>query len=110
MLQAELDEFLGYEKYERSENPNYRNGSYPRKLQTPYGEIEIDMPRDRMSLFDPKIVPKKGNTLTEDLQHKIMIMYSKGLSTRDIVDMLNDFYGVELSPSLISRLTDKIIP
>ncbi|WP_459894892.1 transposase [Hydrogenobaculum acidophilum] len=54
-----MREFLGYEKYEIDENPNYRNSSYPRRLKTPYKEIEIDMPKDTISLFEPKIVPKK---------------------------------------------------
>lgn len=109
-LEAELDDFLGYEPYERSDNPNYRNGYYKRKVQVENGNIEIRMPRDRNSEFEPKIVPKNGTKISKDIQEKILLLYAKGLSTRDIVDIVKDIYGVELSPSLISRITDRILP
>lgn len=63
MLQAELDEFLGYPKYKRSDNPNYRNGSYSKTVNTLYGQIDVEIPRDRLSMFDPKLIPKGEKTL-----------------------------------------------
>ncbi len=110
LLEAELEEFLGYPKHKRSSNPNSRNGHYSKTLNSPLGNITIDVPRDRFSEFNPKLVPKGSKSLVEDLQNKLMLLYSKGLSTRDIQDILKDIYGVELSPSTIYRLTDRIIP
>ncbi len=110
LLQAELEEFLGYPKHKRSNNPNSRNGYYSKTLNSPLGNLTINVPRDRFSEFDPKLIPKGSRSLVEDLQNKLMLLYSKGLSTRDIQSILKDIYGIELSPSTISRLTDRIIP
>ncbi len=110
MLQAELDEFLGYERYKRSNNPNSRNGSYEKTINTPSGQIKISIPRDRLSEFEPTLVPKGEKVLLKELQEKLFLLYSKGLSTRDIQDILEDIYGTRLSASTISRLTDRIMP
>ena len=110
LLEAELEEFLGYPKHKRSNNPNSRNGYYSKTLSSPFGNLTINFPRDRFSEFNSKLIPKGSKSLVEDLQHKLMLLYSKGLSTRDIQDILKDIYGIELSPSTISRLTDRIIP
>ena len=110
LLEAELEEFLGYPKHKRSNNPNSRNGYYSKTLNSPLGNLTINVPRDRFSEFDPKLIPKGSKSLVEDLQNKLMLLYSKGLSTRDIQSILKDIYGIELSPSTISRLTDRIIP
>lgn len=108
-LEGELDEFLGYSKYQRKPADNSRNGKATKSLQTENGEIELQVPRDRKSQFEPKIV-KKRQTVLEDLQDKIVALYSKGMTTRDIQDFLQDLYGIEISPSLISRLTDRLLP
>lgn len=108
-LEGELEEFLGYSKYQRKPADNSRNGKSTKSLQTENGEIELQVPRDRKSQFEPKIV-KKRQTVLEDLQGKIIAMYSKGMTTRDIQDFVQDMYGIEISPSLISRLTDRLLP
>ena len=110
LLEAELEEFLGYKKHQRSNSPNSRNSYYPKALKSHLGKLQINVPRDRFSEFAPKLIPKGSKSLVEDLQHKLMLLYSKGLSTRDIQDILKDIYGIELSPSTISRLTNRIIP
>jgi|TARA_B100001971_G_C18167269_1_gene524953 transposase-like protein len=108
-LESELDEFLGYPKHQRSTNRNYRNGHTEKAIRTDSGEMDLKVPRDRDSDFEPQLV-KKRQTVLEDLEEKIIALYSKGMTTRDIQDLLGEMYGVDLSPSLISRLTDRIIP
>ncbi len=111
LLEKELEEYLGYSKHERREDPdNYRNGYYEKKVNTSLGEIDIKVPRDRKSEFEPALIPKGEKSLVEDLQKKLFLLYSKGLSTRDIQDILEDVYGTRLSASTISRITDRIIP
>ena len=109
MLEAELSEHLGYERYEAAgrKSGNNRNGGYGKKVRTSNGEVEIQVPRDRNGSFEPKIVPKYGNT-TNELEEKILGMYAKGVSTRDIQDTLAELYGVEVSPGTISKVTDKV--
>ena len=109
MLEAELSDHLGYEKYEAKgrNSGNNRNGHYEKKLRTSNGDVQIEVPRDRNGTFEPKIVPKYGRNTTE-LEEKILGMYARGVSTRDIQDALTEMYGVEVSPSLISKVTDKI--
>jgi len=108
-LEAELEEFLGYSKYERSENDNYRNGYTLKTVKTDVGEVEIKTPRDRKGEFEPKAVPKR-KTMIEDLESKIVALYAKGMSTRDIQELLSDMYGMDISPSLISKITDRLLP
>ena len=108
-MESELDEFLGYPKHQRSTNRNYRNGHTEKAIRTDSGEMDLKVPRDRDSDFEPQLV-KKRQTVLEDLEEKIIALYSKGMTTRDIQDLLGEMYGVDLSPSLISRLTDRIIP
>ena len=81
-LEAELEEFLGYSKYERSENDNYRNGYTSKTVKTDIGEVEIKTPRDRKGEFEPKAVPKR-KTMIDDLESKIVALYAKGMSTKD---------------------------
>ena len=109
MLEAELSDHLGYEKYEAKgrNSGNNRNGHYEKKLRTSNGDVQIEVPRDRNGTFEPKIVPKYGRN-TNELEEKILGMYARGVSTRDIQDALTEMYGVEVSPSLISKVTDKI--
>lgn len=108
-LEAEIEEYLGYSKYQRSYNENSRNGYNSKTVKTDSGEVEINVPRDRKSEFEPQIV-KKRQTILSELEDKIVAMYSKGMTTRDIQEILSDMYGVEISSSLISRLTDRIVP
>lgn len=111
MLEAELTEHLGYEKsnVQGNNSGNSRNGYGSKTMQTEWGESQITVPRDRNGTFQPQIIEKR-QTRTEDIEARILAMYSKGMSTRDIEDHLRDIYGVEASASLISRITDKILP
>ena len=111
MLEAELSEELGYEKYEaRGRNSgNNRNGSYEKKVRSSAGgDVTVRVPRDRNGEFEPKIVPKYGAN-TNELEEKILGLYAKGVSTRDIQDTMAELYGIELSPTTISKITDKVI-
>ncbi len=111
MLEAELDEHLGYEKHstQGDGSGNSRNGYGRKTVKTEWGEAEITVPRDRNSTFEPQAVEKR-QTRTDDIEHRILAMYAKGMSTRDIEDHLRDIYGIEASSSLISRITDKVMP
>jgi transposase-like protein len=109
MLEAELSGHLGYERYEAEgrNSGNNRNGSYGKKVRTSSGDVEIQVPRDRNGTYEPRIVPKYGNT-TNELEEKILGLYAKGVSTRDIQDTLAELYGVDISPGTISKVTDKV--
>jgi transposase-like protein len=110
MMEAELSEELGYEKHEAKgrNTGNSRNGSYERKVKSSAGEVGVRVPRDRKGEFEPKILPRYG-TNTNELEEKILALYARGVSVRDIQDMLADAYGVELSAGTISRVTDKVV-
>jgi putative transposase len=111
MLESEMDEHLGYDKHSAAGNNtgNSRNGYNKKTLQSEFGEIPVSVPRDRKGDFEPKLIGKY-QTKTDDLENRIIAMYAKGMSNRDIEDHLRDIYGVEASASLISRITDKILP
>lgn len=109
MLEAELDNHLDYERYERSDNSDYRNGTKPKKLKSSYGEIPIDVPQDRDGDFEPKIVPKRKKDISE-IEQKIISLYAKGLTTRQISSVIDDIYGFEISDGMVSDITDKIMP
>ena len=109
MLQAELTTHLGYEEYERSENGNARNGTKPKKVRSKYGELEIDVPQDRDSSFEPKAVGKRKKDIS-GIDDKIIAMYAKGLSTRQISEHVMDIYGFEISESMVSDITDRLLP
>ena len=109
MLEAELDEHLGYQSYERSDNTDYRNGSKPKTLKSSYGEIPIDVPQDRDGDFEPKVVQKRKKDISE-IEQKIISLYAKGLTTRQISSVIDDIYGFEVSDGLVSNITDKIMP
>lgn len=106
--QEELTSHLGYEKYQESDNPNYRNGINKKTLKSKYGEVDVEIPRDRDGSFEPKLVPKRERLLkgSEDL---ILSLYTKGMSVRDIQHHLDDLYGYELSEQTISNITSAII-
>lgn len=110
MLNAEFDEHMGYEKYEqKSPKTNYRNGSSKKTVKTSQGEITLDIPRDRNGDFEPIIVEKHNRDIS-DIDNKIINLYARGMSTRDITEAIKDVYGVEVSAAMISKVTDKIIP
>jgi len=111
MLDAEMDEHLGYEKNDIMGNNsgNNRNGYGKKTVKSEWGESEIAVPRDRNGTFEPQVIEKR-KTRTDDIETRIIAMYAKGMSNRDIEDHLRDIYGVEASASLISRITDKILP
>lgn len=110
MLDAELTEHLGYNKYSPTgrNTGNSRNGKTPKTLKNDNGEIDITVPRDRNGSFDPIIVKKYERTLGP-IEDKIISMYAKGMSVRDIQSHVQEFYGLDISSSLVSQITDKII-
>ena len=111
MLEAEMDEHLGYEKHSAKGNNsgNSRNGYNPKTIISDYGSSEIAVPRDRNGEFEPKLVANR-QTRTDEIEQKILAMYGKGMSQRDIEDTLREIYGAEVSFTLISKITDKILP
>ena len=111
MLEGEMEEELGYSKYNYDEKntENSRNGYSPKSVRSEYGEIELNIPRDRHNEFEPKIIPKYQREIT-GIEGQIVALYAKGMSNRDIEDHLKNIYGIEVSATMISKITDKIIP
>ena len=109
MMEAEMEEHLGYEKSERSDSDDARNGYKSKRINTSYGSMEIDVPQDRKSTFEPKVVRKRQKDIS-DIDQKIISMYAKGMTTRQISDTLMDIYGFEASEGFISDVTDKLLP
>ena len=111
-LEAELDDQLGYSKYDyrNKEVDNSRNGFSKKTLKTSFGETDISVPRDRNGDFEPQLVKKNQTTLTGDIEEKILSMYAKGMTTKDIETHIMDIYGLECSDTTVSRITDKILP
>ena len=109
MLEAEMDEHLGYDAYERSENPNSRNGKKTKNIRSKYGEMPISVPQDRQSTFEPQVVAKRQKDISE-IEGKIIAMYAKGLSTRQISEQIEDIYGFEVSEGMVSNITNKLLP
>lgn len=110
LLDAEIEDQLGYERYDRqSEKSNYRNGKSTKNVRTDLGEVEIETPRDRNGEFEPVILPKNSKDLSA-IEDKVISMYGKGMTQRDISDHIEELYGVPLSAQTVSRMTDKIIP
>lgn len=111
MLEAELDTHLGYEKHEvkAKMTPNSRNGKSKKTVVSEYGEQEITVPRDRLGEFEPMVVQKHQKNVT-GIEDQIIALYAKGVSTREIQDHLQNLYGIEVSPTLISNVTNKIVP
>lgn len=111
-LEAELDEELGYSRYDyrNKDTDNSRNGHSTKTMKTSFGEVEIDVPRDRKGEFEPQLVKKHQISLSGDIEEKILSMYAKGMTTRDIDAHIREIYGIEVSDSTVSRITDKILP
>ena len=111
MLEAEIEHELGYAKNSVSEKntSNSRNGYSKKTVRSEYGNINLDIPRDRNAEFEPQIIPKYQREIT-GIEGQILSLYAKGMSSRDIEEHLNNLYGIDVSPSMISKITDKIIP
>ena len=111
-LDAELEEELGYSRYDykNKDTDNSRNGHSSKTLKTSFGEVDIDVPRDRKGEFDPVILKKNQTSISQDVEEKILSMYAKGMTTSDIETHIRDIYGLQISDTTISRITDKILP
>jgi transposase-like protein len=110
MMNAEFDASMGYSKYDKkSEKTNYRNGSTKKNLKSEFGSFEFETPRDRNGEFDPKIVPKSKRDVS-GIEDKIISLYGRGLTTREINEQIQDLYGIEVSATMVSNITDQIIP
>jgi putative transposase len=109
-LKAELDTQLNYAPYDHNkETKNSRNGYGKKTVHTEYGDLQIQVPRDRLGEFEPVVI-KKNQTNVTGIEEQITALYAKGVSTRDIQDHLQGLYGIEVSPTLISNVTNKIMP
>ena len=111
-LEAELDDQLGYSRYDykNKDTDNSRNGYSNKTLRTSFGDVEVSVPRDRKSEFDPKVLRKNQTSISQDIEEKILSMYAKGMTTGDIEAHIQDIYGVDVSDTTVSRITDKILP
>ena len=109
MMENEMENHLGYEKSERSDKDDYRNGYKSKRINSSYGSMDIQVPQDRKSTFEPQVVKKRQKDIS-DIDQKIISMYAKGMTTRQISDTLEDIYGFEASEGFISDVTDKIMP
>ena len=109
MMEAEMSNHLGYEKSRRSDSDNARNGYKSKKVRSSYGEFDIDVPQDRNSTFEPRIVNKRQKDISE-IDRKIIAMYGRGLTTRQISEQIEEIYGFDVSESFVSDVTDKILP
>lgn len=107
MLEGELDSHLGYDKHEKSDTSNARNGYGNKKVRTSYGESMIQVPRDREGSFNPMVVPKRGN-MVDGIENVIVSLYAKGMSNSDIEEQIREVYNFEVSTSTISRITEKV--
>ncbi|MED1802937.1 IS256 family transposase [Brevibacillus porteri] len=111
MLEAEMENNLGYSKhdYKNKNTSNSRNGRSKKTVISQYGEVDLQIPRDREGEFEPQIV-KKHQTQVAGIEDQVISMYAKGMTTRDIQDHLNQLYGIEISPTMISTITNKLLP
>ena len=111
-LDAELDDELGYSKYDykNKNTDNSRNGHSKKTLRTSCGDVEVSVPRDRNGEFEPQLLKKNQTSISQDIEEKILSMYAKGMTTSDIECHIRDIYGIEVSDTTVSRITDKILP
>ncbi|OFS87318.1 transposase [Oligella sp. HMSC05A10] len=107
-LNAELDEHLGYQRHQASDNTNSCNGYGTKTIKTEDGQFELETPRDREGSFEPQLI-KKGQTRFTSMDDKILSLYAKGMTTRDIVATFKEMYGADISPTLISKVTEAVI-
>lgn len=109
LMETEMDDHLGYDRYERSDEKNYRNDTKSKQVRNKYGEFEVDVPQDRNSSFDSKILPKRQKVISA-IEDKIISMYAKGMTTRQMSETIEDIYGFEVSEGMVSDSTDKLLP
>ena len=111
-LDAEMDEHLGYDRYDtkEKETDDSRNGHSSKTLRTSFGDTPIQVPRDRKGEFDPVILRKNQTSISQDIEEKIISMYAKGMTTTDIGEHIREIYGIDVSESTVSRITDKVLP
>ena len=110
MMNAEYDSSMGYSKYDKSmEKNNYRNDTTKKNLKSEFGTFEFETPRDRNGEFEPKIVPKNVRDVS-GIEDKIISLYARGLTTREINEQIQELYGIEVSATMVSNITDQIIP
>ena len=111
-LDAELDDELGYSKYDyrNKDTDNSRNGHSKKTLRTSFGGVDVSVPRDRKGEFDPQLLKKNQTSISQDVEEKILSMYAKGMTTSDIEAHIRDICGIEVSDTTVSRITDKILP
>ncbi len=111
LLEAEIEEKLGYPKDNtgNKNTDNSRNGYGSKKLKCEFGEIDIKIPRDRKGEFEPKIVPKYQRNVS-GIEEKVIALYARGMSTRDIGEQIQELYGINLSAEMVSKITDRIAP
>lgn len=111
MLEAEMDNHLGYQKHDDKNKgtSNRRNGHSTKNVRSDYGEVELEVPRDRECSFEPLVVGKRQKNVT-GIEDQILALYAKGISARDIQDHLHRLYGMDVSPTFISNITDKVLP
>ena len=110
-LDEELDEELGYSRYDyrNKDTDNSRNGHSSKTMHTSYGDMEIDIPRDRNGEFEPRLIPKYQRDVS-GIEEKVISLYAKGMGTRDIYDQLQDLYRIKLSAEMVRKITDKLLP
>jgi putative transposase len=110
ILKAEQEAHLGFEPHELTEGPkdNYRNGYSKKSIKTSSGTVELEIPRDRKGTFEPQFI-QKYQSFDPDLEARVTSMYARGMSVRDIGQQLQEFYGTDVSPALISKITDKVL-
>ena len=111
-LDAELDDELGYSKYDyrNKDTDNSRNGHSSKTLHTSFGDVEVSIPRDRKGEFEPQLPKKNQTSISQEIEEKILSMYAKGMTAGDIEAHIQDIYGISVSGSTVSRITDKILP
>ncbi len=111
-LDEELDEELGYSKYDyrNKQTDNSRNGHSQKTMHTSYGDMDLEIPRDRKGEYEPQLIKKYQKNITQDMEEKIISMYAKGMTTNDIESHMRELYDIGISDSTISRITDKILP
>lgn len=107
LLEGEMDNHLGYDKHERSQAPNARNGHSTKTIKTNGGKAEISVPRDRDASFSPALIPKR-KSMVEGIENVIVSLYAKGMSVSDIEEQIQEVYDFAISTSAISRITDRI--
>lgn len=111
-LEAELDDELGYSKYDykNKDTDNSRNGHSSKTLRTSFGDVEVSVPRDRKGRFEPQVLKKNQTSISQDIEEKILSMYAKGMTMGDIETHIQDIYGISVSDTTVSWITDKILP